>query len=325
MPLKGRAPSAPPDRRGRAGGKAPHGIDVSEVAKAKASPRPAKGADRRAPPPRVVTDSPVARSAGPAPVLVARNVELRREGKRVLERLCWEVLPGERWTILGPNGCGKTSLSLAIQGRLFPWKGTLEVLGIRYGRDPLFDLWARVGFAGEALDPLVEPRTTILELVASAHSGCLGVNYARPDRESRCAAREELAFWGIESIKARPYHRVSQGQRRRCQIARALAADPDLLVLDEPFAGLDPAATEELIERLEALARERPKIAILLVTHRIDEIPRGFDRTLLLRDGRIFGCGPSGETLTDRKISTTFSRPFRIHRIDGRSFLIPSR
>lgn len=268
---------------------------------------------------------PLPPRTGASPVLVARDVELRRDGACVIQGLDWEVLPGQRWVILGPNGCGKTSLSLAIQGRLFPWGGGLEVLGTRFGRDPLFDLWARVGFAGEALDPLVEPRTTLLELVASAHSGCVGISYSRPSRSSMRRARAELDFWGIEKLKERSYHRVSLGQRRRCQIARALAPDPDLLVLDEPFAGLDPAAIEELLERLETLARERPELAILLVTHHIDEIPCGFDHALLLRAGQILSSGTMAATLTDSNISRLFDRPFRIHRICGRMFLLPGK
>ncbi|HXP89792.1 MAG TPA: ATP-binding cassette domain-containing protein, partial [Fibrobacteria bacterium] len=199
--------------------------------------------------------------------------------------------------VLGPNGCGKTSLVLALLGRLHPWEGDISILGLTPGNDDIQPLRTRVGFCGDALEPLVDPPTTCLELVSTAFVGTLGVRFDQPSRAQISRSRRELAAWGLGGMESRPIHRLSLGQRRRAWLARALAPEPELLALDEPCAGLDPAAREDLVEHLEALVLRRPDLPIVLVTHHVEEIPPSFTHALLLQDGRPLSQGPLAKTL----------------------------
>jgi iron complex transport system ATP-binding protein len=255
------------------------------------------------------------------PAIVCKDLELRRDGRQVLSVPDWSVNPGERWIVMGPNGCGKSSLALAILGRLAPWEGSIEILGRRSGLDEIISLRTRIGFTGDALEPLVDRATTAAELVETGFVGTLGLRFERPTRVQKARSREELAAWGLAEFLKRPLGTLSLGQRRRAWLARALAPEPDLLVLDEPCAGLDPAAREELIDHLDALSKRRPTLPMVLVTHHVEEIPSSFTHALTLADGQAKKHGPLRTVLSSSSLETLFGRPFRIRWKSARASL----
>lgn len=226
---------------------------------------------------------------------------------------------------MGPNGCGKTSLALALMGRLAPWEGHLETLGLRAGLDSILPLRRRIGFCGDALESLIDASTTCEDLVATAFVGTLGRRFERPSARQQRRAREELRAWGLgESLKT-PLTRLSLGQRKRAWLARALAPDPDLLVLDEPCAGLDPRAREDLVVHLDALAQRRPSLPIVLVTHHLEEIPSSFGMLLLLHQGAKLTSGPLRRTLRSGALSALFGDHFSPKEQAGRWSLVVRR
>lgn len=255
----------------------------------------------------------------PSPAIEARALELRRDGRPVVGPLDWTVERGQRWIVMGPNGCGKSTLTQSLQGRLHPWEGHLAILGIGIGDVPLQSLWKRVGFAGDTLERLVDDGTTLIDYVATASIGTVGVRFSRPSRLQRERARRELEAWGIGELAARTFQHVSLGQRRMAHIARALAPDPELLVLDEPFAGLDPLARHELLRRVESWSGANPDLPFVLVTHHVEEIPSTATHLLLLgQDGHAIASGPVHATLRTSSLGQAFGAPLRLRGTPGR-------
>jgi iron complex transport system ATP-binding protein len=252
------------------------------------------------------------------PALSCHGIELRRDGVPVLRLERWDVAPGERWVVMGHNGCGKTSLVLALMGRLHPWDGDISILGLTSGADDIQPLRTRIGFSGDALEPLLDPGIDCLDLVSTAFVGTLGLRFDRPTRAQIERSRNELSQWGLAGMERRPLSRLSMGQRRRAWLSRALAPDPSLLILDEPCAGLDPAAREDLVENLDALSLRRPDLPIVLVTHHVEEIPASFTHALLLAKGCVLSQGRLPRTLNEGAMASMFGRPFRLVRRDGR-------
>lgn len=257
----------------------------------------------------------------PAHVVDCRDLELRRDGIRVLSLPRWTVERGERWVVMGPNGCGKSTLALALLGRIHPWDGSIEILGRKSGEDEIFSLRTRIGFSGDALEPLVDPTVTARELVETGFVGTLGRRFARASRIQREQASAELATWGLGGLEDRPLRNLSLGQRRRAWLARALAPTPDLLVLDEPCAGLDPCAREDLVDHLDRLATRSPKLPIVLVTHHVEEIPSSFSHALALADGQMKKHGPIRTVLDNECLRDLFPRGFKIRWASGRARL----
>lgn len=253
--------------------------------------------------------------------LTCRDLELRRDGVRVLMLPQWEIAAGERWVLMGPNGCGKSSLALAILGRLAPWDGEIEILGHKSGVDEILSLRTRIGFSGDALEPLVGAGVTALELVETGFIGTIGLLFDRPSRSQRQRAKAELEAWGLSDHFHRPLGKLSLGQRRRAWLARALAPEPDLLVLDEPCAGLDPSAREELVDHLDRLALRRPELPMVLVTHHVEEIPASFTHALALVGPQTKKHGRLRAVLDDACLEAMFLRPFRIRWTQGRAHL----
>ena len=226
-------------------------------------------------------------------IIDVRGLQVRRAGRTILGPLDWQVAEGERWVVLGANGSGKTTLLSAVGLTLWPTAGTVDVLGHRYGKIDSRELRRRIGSAGSAIEQELRDRLTPVELVMSAINAATEPwwhEYSDADRER---AHDVLASLGMAAAADQPFGTLSAGERRRVSIARALVPDPDLLLLDEPAASLDLAARETLLADLTRLAAASRPAAIVLVSHHVEEIPRGFDRALVLRAGRVVAAVPS--------------------------------
>jgi iron complex transport system ATP-binding protein len=252
------------------------------------------------------------------PVIRLAGVSVRRAGRTILGPLDWSVGAGERWVVIGPNGSGKTTLVQVASTNLWPTTGSVEVLGSTIGRVDARELRRRVGYASAAQDPAFDPTVMARDVVMTARHGALAPWWHAFDDADRVRAETLLGRLGVASLADREIGLLSTGERRRVQIARALMPDPELLILDEPAAGLDVGARETLVRDLGRLAvRERPA-AIVLVTHHVEEIPSGFEHALVLGDGRIAAAGPVDEVLCGPAPAAAFGVPLRIGREDGR-------
>lgn len=251
-------------------------------------------------------------------VLRLTDVTLRRADNQILDGVSLTVAETDRWVVLGPNGAGKTTLIALAAGRLHPTTGTVTVLGETLGRTDVGELRLRVGLASAALADHIPPGETVRDLVMTAAQGVTGrwrEEYEAPDEERAAAL---LAAFGIQDFADRQFSTLSEGERKRAQIARALMTDPELLLLDEPAAGLDLGGREELLAALTELASDPRSPAIVLVTHHVEEIPRGFTHALLVRDGRVVAAGPLADTLTEANLTATYGLPIRLTSDAGR-------
>ena len=236
------------------------------------------------------------------------------QGAQILRDIDWCVLPGERWVLIGPNGSGKSTL-LSLAGALrHPSRGRISVLGGTLGRIDMPALRRRIGFVdsgGATLDWL-----TAEDVVLTGIGSTLRPLWWTYGSEDRTRARELLALLGCADLADREISTCSQGERGRIRIARALIADPQLLLLDEPAVGLDLAAREALIAALDHLSEERPDLTSVLVTHHLEEVPASSTHAILLRDGQTLAAGAIQTTLTSANLSACFGLPVDC-RYDG--------
>jgi iron complex transport system ATP-binding protein len=239
------------------------------------------------------------------PLLRVTGLTVRRGDTAILRDLSWTVRPGEHWVVLGPNGSGKSSLLAALAGYLTPTAGTVELLGRTYGRAHWGELRRRLGLVGAGLPRLQEPDTTARETVLSGRDASLNPWRPAPPAARRQAARL-LRAAGLTAVADRTWEQLSEGERQRAFLARALMAQPDLLILDEPCAGLDPVARESLLATLDRLARRPGGPALVLVTHHVEEIESVFTHVLLLRAGRVVAAGSLAQTLTATNLRRCF-------------------
>ncbi|RCV53656.1 ABC transporter ATP-binding protein [Marinitenerispora sediminis] len=249
-------------------------------------------------------------------VLRMSGVGVRRGDAELLHGIDWAVEEDDRWVVLGPNGAGKTTLLRVAATQLFPTEGAVEVLDERLGSGDVFELRPLIGFASAAVAGQVPDATRAVDLVISAAYGYLGTwgeEYGTPDHQRAGALLDQ---WGAAHLADREFGTLSEGERKRVQIARALMADPELLLLDEPAAGLDLGGREDLVRRLSALAGDIDAPALAVVTHHVEEIPPGFTHGLLLRAGRVVAAGPLESVMTPDTLSETFGLPLKVER-DG--------
>jgi iron complex transport system ATP-binding protein len=249
--------------------------------------------------------------AGVGPVIALRGVGVRREGTIVLRDVDWLVRPGERWVILGPNGSGKTTLLTLAGARLWPSSGTVEVLGAR-------TLRPRISLVSGSVTRQLRADLTAREVVVSGRHGALETWWHTYSEADWARADHLLEESGFGAIGARPFGVISEGERQQVLLARALMAEPELLLLDEPAAGLDLGARERLVARLGALAADPGSPTTVLVTHHCEEIPRGFTHAGLVREGRLLAAGPLGEVVTSPLVSACFDLPVMVGTRDGR-------
>jgi iron complex transport system ATP-binding protein len=246
------------------------------------------------------------------------DVSVLREGREILSGIDWAVAEGQNWVVLGPNGAGKTTLLQIAATLLHPSRGTAEILDERIGAVDVFELRPRIGLASSALAARVPDAERVSDVVMTSAWAVLG--RWRESYESAEARRtsELLDVWGLTSLANSRFGTLSEGERKRATIARALMADPELLLLDEPAAGLDIAGREDLLSRIDALAADESAPTLVMITHHVEEIPEATTHVLLLRDGMCVKAGPIAEVLTSEHVSATFGLPVTVERAGPR-------
>jgi iron complex transport system ATP-binding protein len=251
------------------------------------------------------------------PLLELSDVRITRGHTAILRGVDWRVARGEHWAILGANGSGKTTLLKALTGYMPPTSGAITLLGGRYGETDWRDLRLHVGVVMSAFVAAIPPAEVALDTVVSGKYAQLDLWHAGT-RADRRAARTLLRSVGLEYLADREWAYLSQGERQRVLIARALMPRPRLLILDEPCAGLDPVAREKFLRFVDRLATRRGAPALVLVTHHVEEIMPAFTHALLIRDGRVLASGRRQHVLTSANLSAVFRAPLTLRRLRGR-------
>jgi len=248
------------------------------------------------------------------------GVSVRRGTSTLLRDVDWVVDEGERWIIMGPNGAGKTTLMLVASGRLFPTTGKVELLGETLGAVDTAELRPRIGWASSSVMADLPSGESVLDVVMTGAWAVTGRWREAYDDADRVRAERLAEHWGMGTLMRRTFGTLSEGERKRTVIARALMSDPELLILDEPGAGLDLGGREDLIERMGRLAADEDAPAQVVVTHHVEEIPPGYTHLLLLAEGQVVAGGPIDETLSASSLSAAFAMPIRVQRSGGRWF-----
>jgi iron complex transport system ATP-binding protein len=249
-----------------------------------------------------------------ADVLRLRGVGVRFDRSMLLRDVDWTVRSDESWVIIGPNGAGKTTLLQVAATLLNPTTGTVEVLGQQLHTADVDDLRTRIGMASAAVADRVPPQEKVIDLVLTASYGILGRDVEDYDSDDVTRAVELLDALGCAHLIRRRFASLSEGERKRVQIARSLMADPELLLLDEPAAGLDLGGREELLQRISGLLRDPRSPIMILVTHHVEEVPAGFTHAMLMRKGAVLAAGPLPEVFTERNLSRCFGVPLLVER-----------
>ncbi|MER6492176.1 MULTISPECIES: ABC transporter ATP-binding protein [Streptomyces] len=250
-------------------------------------------------------------------VLRAEDVRVVRDGRPILQEVSLTVRAGEHWALLGANGAGKSTLLGLLGARVHPTGGTVEVLGRRLGRVDLRELRAEVGHV-DPRHPLGAPLRVRDVVLTGLTNSVAPLPRWHPTDEQRDRADRLIATLGLAGLADARWPTLSQGQRGRTLIARALMPQPRLLLLDEPATGLDLPGREQLIDALGELRREHPALATVLVTHHLEELPPGTTHALLLREGRVLARGPASHVLTGDQVGKCFDLPLVLERHDGR-------
>ena len=251
-------------------------------------------------------------------VISLENVSVVRSGKTILDRVNFQANANERWVILGSNGAGKTTMLRVCAAQIQPSSGAATLLGQKLGQTNVFELRTRIGFASSALAAQIPNSETVLNAVMTASYGITGRWNETYDALDERRARRVLKEWELSVFETRPFGTLSDGERKRVQIARSIMTDPELLLLDEPVASLDLAARELTIGLLSGYALSPDAPAMAMVTHHLEEIPQGFTHALILKDGQIMAQGEIGATITSANISEGFRFPLKVSYQNGR-------
>jgi iron complex transport system ATP-binding protein len=252
------------------------------------------------------------------PVVELADVTVVRGGARLLDAVSWIIQPDQRWAVLGPNGAGKTTLLQVLSTQIHPTTGVAGVLGEVLGTVDVFELRPRIGWMSAAMADRIPPSERVRDVVVSAAYAVVGRWREAYDESDLDRADGLLADMGVRALADRTFGTLSEGERKRVQLARSLMTDPELLLLDEPGAGLDLGAREDLVSTLSTLADDPFAPALVLVSHHVEEVPAGFTHVLLLREGRVVTAGPLDEALTEDALTETFGLPLALDQRDGR-------
>ncbi|KFI81227.1 iron complex transport system ATP-binding protein [Bifidobacterium psychraerophilum DSM 22366] len=276
--------------------------------------------------------------AEPRRALDLRGVEFRRQRRVILTDVNLSIAQGEKWVLFGPNGIGKSSLVSMMSTRGFPSEGSVEILGNRLGKVDVFSYRNRIGLSSAELSRAFPPEEDPLDVVVTALTATTGRWRDSYTPEEYGRALELMTRFGVEYLRGKQMFKLSEGERTRILICRALMADPELLILDEPTTGLDLGGRELAIRALSRIGADEGGKAVVLVTHRLEEIPQGFDHVAIMgriegdesaaHQDAVSGADPKPGTIvyrgdlehgfTDERLSSVFGIPLHVSRQDGR-------
>lgn len=253
-------------------------------------------------------------------IIDLQHIIWERDDRTILNDVSWQVEKGQHWCLLGLNGSGKTSLLNMVNGYQWPTRGSISVLGHQFGTYDLRELRKEIGWVSTSLQQKLYGTDSALNIVLSGREASIGV-YDTPSEQEREQAYEILKTLGCERLAPRTYQTLSQGEKQRVLIGRALMNKPKLLILDEPCTGLDLIAREHLLERIAALSEQEDCPALIYVTHHVEEILPCFTHSLLLKNGEVFAQGRTEEVLTAQQMSSFFEVPIQLDRENDRYWL----
>ncbi len=253
-------------------------------------------------------------------IIELRDVHVRRGMRTILGPISWKVEPGQRWVILGPNGAGKTTLLNLCATFMHPTQGSVDILGHTLGKVDVFELRPRIGFASSAMGELLPADELVIDIVLTAAYAVMGRWIEEYDLWDESRAKALLTIFGVREIAQQYFGTLSEGERKRVQISRSLMADPELLLLDEPAAGLDLGGREDILRRISDFMNDPSAPATVIVTHHIEEIPSGTTHCLLIKDGKALAQGPIGVTLTSENLTALYGIEVVVQNLAGRYF-----
>ena len=255
-----------------------------------------------------------------APVLDLDVEAFTRDGVAILRRIRWQISPGEHWVVLGANGAGKSSLLSIVGGYEWPSRGRIAVLGEIYGECDMRALKERIGWVSSALFSWLPARQSARQVVATGIHATIG-NWHELSASDLMRADDALRSIGAFAFRNKRYGVLSQGEKQRVMIARALVTKPELLILDEPCAGLDPGARESLLDDVDRLCTKRGGATLILVTHHVEEIPTRATHALLLKQGGLLASGRLDEVLSEERLTELYEYPCKLGSSNGRWWL----
>ena len=254
------------------------------------------------------------------PILELSNISVQRGDRIILGPMDWQVLEGQRWVILGPNGAGKTTLLQVCSSLIHPTSGEVKILGQTLGKTDVFELRTRIGLTSSKLVEQLPGDELVIDVVLTAAYAMLGRWQEKYDLWDESRAMALLTALGVRELGGREFGSLSDGEKKRVQIARSLMADPELLLLDEPASSLDLGGREDLLKRIETFASDALAPATVIVTHHIEEIPSGTTHALLLKDGRAIAQGVIDSVISDANLTTAYGLPITVQNQGGRYF-----
>ena len=253
-------------------------------------------------------------------ILELSSISVQRGDRIILGPLDWQVLEGQRWVVLGPNGAGKTTLLQICSSLIHPTTGSITILGQTLGKVDVFELRTRIGLTSSALVDQLPSDELVMDVVLTAAYAMFGRWQEKYDLWDESRAMALLTALGVRELGNRVYGTLSDGEKKRVQIARALMADPELLLLDEPASALDLGGREDLLKRIETFSKDPLAPATVIVTHHIEEIPSGTTHALLLRDGKAVAQGEIESVINDENLSVAYGLPISVQTEHGRYF-----
>lgn len=253
-------------------------------------------------------------------IIEMEQVYFQRKGRSILHNLSWRVKEGEHWAIVGLNGSGKTTLLNLVNGYLWPTSGTISVFGQRYGKVMIQEVRKKIGWVSSSLQLQLPGEATTEQIIIGGKKATIGY-YDELSPSDEDDVIQLLDFFQCKNLFQRTYQTLSQGERQKVLIARALIAEPELLILDEPCTGLDLISREQVLSMIQQIAKQEKGPTLIYVTHHIEEILPCFSHTLLLRKGEVFQAGRTNQLLTTEQLSVFFQVPITVHQIGQRQWV----